>query len=142
MACEDGSPGGVWRRASEGCRVKLTVEGSAIADAEVVTSAPEIAPRSAQPTQSLPAQARAYDELLALGVADPAVVCLSGRWFVGRWEQVRQVAQPRLTTGPQDSVAGRICSVGKVAIVVLGEGDALDEAMVKARARLAGEKAR
>lgn len=89
-----------------------------------------------------PTAAEAYDELGRLGVADPFVAPLGERWFVGRWEIVHEVAVPRLTPGPRPISVTKewILPIGRRAMVVLGEGATLEEAMGLARERLGRSK--
>lgn len=92
-------------------------------------------------SERYPTAAAAYDELLKLGVSDPGVVCLGGRWVAGAWKVVSEVAVPRLTSGPRPISVNKewILPVGRLALVALGEGTTIDEAMEAARKRLEGK---
>ena len=71
-------------------------------------------------------QAEIYDYLVKNNIAEPAVLQMGDRFFVGRWESIGEQLPN-----------GYILRVGRVALHVLGEGATWDEAHEAAKARLA-----
>ena len=70
-------------------------------------------------------QADVYDWLLAQKILEPAVMQLGDRFIVGRWVDAFEELPNKY-----------ICRIGKVAILVLGEGDTLEAAHAAAKERL------
>lgn len=66
-----------------------------------------------------------YDWLISERIREPVVLVLGTRHVVGRWETISQV-----------EAGDYVCRAGRLAIVVLGEGDDWPTAHANARARL------
>lgn len=71
-------------------------------------------------------QAEIYDWLIKNNVAEPAVLQMGDRFVVGRWVDMNEKVPN-----------GYILRSGRLAVVVLGEGDTLEAAHEAAKARLA-----
>lgn len=71
-----------------------------------------------------------YDWMLANGVSEPACVELGGRCFAGRWETISELHNRYA------------CRMGKLAIVVLGEGSDWLQVLIKVKKRLADLESR
>ncbi len=92
-------------------------------------------------------QADLYDFLLAAGILEPACVMFGTRCVVGRWADVSEARPADIGYARPEGPAGRvspsgdptiyIMRVGRVGVIVLGEGDTWDAAHEAAMAKLA-----